>query len=315
MSDSIGIMEGAYFVSKNDLLKWINDFFKIDIVKIEQSCTGALHCQIIDAIHPGKVKMHKVKWNAKHEHEFTANFKILQQAFEEMKIKKFVDVEKLIKGKYQDNLEFLQWMKRYFDINYSGSVYDALTRRGGSNLETDNMTKKRDCSKPHTDKLIAKPKNQVGNANTKIHTNNQGKVLKPSNSTKNITVDVNQDLKLREEAKTTSQEQMNSNNWSLEQMQREYEEMKDLYGNKLEIANDEIKTSKEEISTLKVAIAEIGRERDFYYSKLRDLEVLTSRPQKLEKEKLISYIETILFSDKCLEVVFDETEQPVINQK
>lgn len=33
-----------------------------------------------------------------------------------------------------DNLEFLQWMKRYFDINYSGEPYDAVGRRKGQDL-------------------------------------------------------------------------------------------------------------------------------------------------------------------------------------
>ena len=33
-----------------------------------------------------------------------------------------------------DNLEFLQWMKRYHDINYNGEPYDALGRRKGQDL-------------------------------------------------------------------------------------------------------------------------------------------------------------------------------------
>jgi RP/EB family microtubule-associated protein len=36
-----------------------------------------------------------------------------------------------VKAKYQDNLEFLQWMKRFFDIKYNGADYDAVNRRKG----------------------------------------------------------------------------------------------------------------------------------------------------------------------------------------
>ena len=49
-----------------------------------------------------------------------------------MKVDKPIDINKLIKGKYQDNLEFLQWMKGFFDRNYSGQEYDPVARRSGA---------------------------------------------------------------------------------------------------------------------------------------------------------------------------------------
>ena len=45
-----------------------------------------------------------------------------------------LDVDKLIKQKFQDNFEFLQWFKKFFDANYSGAEYDALEVRGGVRL-------------------------------------------------------------------------------------------------------------------------------------------------------------------------------------
>lgn len=45
---------------------------------------------------------------------------------------KYVDVNKLIKAKYQDNLEFLQWIKRYFDLHFPGGNYNAVERRAQS---------------------------------------------------------------------------------------------------------------------------------------------------------------------------------------
>lgn len=148
MTESIGMMEGAFFVSKKEILNWVNITFKLSLTSIEQACTGALYCQIVDSIHPGKLKMQKVNWKAKLEHEYLNNFKILQQAFTECKISKNIEVEKLAKGKPQDNLEFLQWLKRYFDINYSGAEYDPEKRRNGADLEVE---KKRDNSKSKTD--------------------------------------------------------------------------------------------------------------------------------------------------------------------
>lgn len=40
----------------------------------------------------------------------------------------------MIKGKYQDNLEFCQWLKAYFEKNYNGEPYDAVGRRKGQDL-------------------------------------------------------------------------------------------------------------------------------------------------------------------------------------
>lgn len=42
-----------------------------------------------------------------------------------------IPVDKLIKGRFQDNFEFLQWFKKFFDANYDGRVYDGYEARGG----------------------------------------------------------------------------------------------------------------------------------------------------------------------------------------
>jgi RP/EB family microtubule-associated protein len=153
MTESFGMMDGTYFVNKNEILKWLNSTYQLNMNKIEQACTGAVYCQIIDSLHPGKVKMHKVNWKARLEHEFLNNYKILQQAFTDCKIAKYIEVSKLAKGKYQDNLEFLQWMKRYFDERRITTDYDPVLRRNGCDLEiiSDNANalaaKKRDNSK------------------------------------------------------------------------------------------------------------------------------------------------------------------------
>ena len=36
----------------------------------------------------------------------------------------------------RDNLEFLQWMKRFWDQNYGGQPYDAVARRRGAPTDT-----------------------------------------------------------------------------------------------------------------------------------------------------------------------------------
>ena len=64
--------------------------------------------------------MSKVNWSAKSSHEYVGNYKLLQKAFTKNKVQRYVDVDKLIRGKYQDNLEFCQWLKAFFDMQNGG---------------------------------------------------------------------------------------------------------------------------------------------------------------------------------------------------
>merc|ERR1712173_75573 len=83
---------------------------------------------------PNCVQLKKVKFKTKLEHEYIQNFKVLQAAFKRMTVDKIVPVDKLIKGRFQDNFEFLQWFKKFFDANYQGGDYDAFEARGGAQM-------------------------------------------------------------------------------------------------------------------------------------------------------------------------------------
>lgn len=39
-------------------------------------------------------------------------------------------INKLVKGRFQDNFEFLQWFKKFFDANYDGRNYNPYEARG-----------------------------------------------------------------------------------------------------------------------------------------------------------------------------------------
>ncbi len=39
-------------------------------------------------------------------------------------------MDRLIKGRFQDNFEFIQWFKKFFDANYDGAEYEAFGARG-----------------------------------------------------------------------------------------------------------------------------------------------------------------------------------------
>lgn len=75
--------------------------------------------------------MSRVKFNANSEYAYLENFKILSNAFRKHHVDRPIPTEQLVKCKMQDNLEFLQWSKKYWDQYYPGGEYDAVGRRKG----------------------------------------------------------------------------------------------------------------------------------------------------------------------------------------
>ena len=78
--------------------------------------------------------MGAVKWNAKSEYEYMDNYKILNNAFRKNGIQKNLEVDKLVKCRLLDNTEMCQWIKKYFELHYSGQEYDPVARRNGQDL-------------------------------------------------------------------------------------------------------------------------------------------------------------------------------------
>jgi len=245
MSESIGMMEGAFFVPRTEIISWINTLLKLDIVKIEQTASGAIACQIMDTIYPGAVPMNKVNWNAKQEYEFVNNYKILQQVFLKQGLKKEIEVEKLVKAKYQDNLEFMQWLKRYYDMHANPAVpYDPLARRKG-----------------------------VGMVST----------TQPGQKAKKPAMAVMPSAKRAFLAKENKMDTMPMMAVKSEEMNKE-------------------------LVTLQTANAALKKERDLYFGKLRDLEILVHFHEK-ERTPLVECIEKILYATEDDKITIDDKGQ------
>ncbi|KAG6968324.1 hypothetical protein JG687_00003808 [Phytophthora cactorum] len=108
-------MSGAYFVSRTELLVWLNTLCAIQLTTVEQASSGAVACQVLDLLYPGIIPMNRVNWTTTQPHECMHNYKLLQKSLLALHIDKNIPVDKLIRGKYQDNLEFLQWLKAFYD--------------------------------------------------------------------------------------------------------------------------------------------------------------------------------------------------------
>ncbi|XP_061346653.1 microtubule-associated protein RP/EB family member 1A isoform X2 [Gastrolobium bilobum] len=253
MTSSIGMMDSAYFVGRNEILTWINNRLQLNLSRIEGAASGAVQCQIMDMTYPGVVPMHKVNFDAKTEYDMIQNYKILQDVFNKLKIDKHIEVSRLVKGRPLDNLEFLQWLKRYCDSVNGGIMnenYNPVERR--VKVGKDRNLK---CSTKSSKSLQTNSMNNSGS----------GDKLGP-----NITSEVGANSSV------------------------------------------EIQALSKEITDLKFAVDHLEKERDFYFAKLRDIEILCQIPE-LEDSPIIRAIKTILYADDANESALDEA-QDYLNQ-
>ncbi|KAG9145271.1 hypothetical protein Leryth_008228 [Lithospermum erythrorhizon] len=253
MATNIGIMDPAYFVGRSEILTWINSTLCLNLSKVEEACTGAVQCQLMDAVHPGIVPMHKVSFNARTEYEMIQNYKVLQDVFNKLKITKHIEVNKLVKGRPLDNLEFMQWMKRYCDSLSGGLIhnYNPLERREASKGGKDTV-KKSTTSHPsaksatalkHSAHNVRKNNAHDARLNGSIQSE---RVVRPSSSG---------------DASSNSQERA---------------------------------TCIEKITELKLNVDNLEREIDFYFAKLRDIEMLCQFPE-IENHPVVEAINKLLY--------------------
>ncbi|KAI0049387.1 hypothetical protein FA95DRAFT_1538170 [Auriscalpium vulgare] len=229
--------------SRSELLAWINELLQLNYNKIEQCGTGAAYCQILDSIY-GDLPMNRVKMNARHEYEFIANFKVMQNVFKAKRIDKPIPVEKLVKCKMQDNLEFLQWIRRFWDQNYGGHPYDPVARRKGQATDT-----------PATIAPIAAPRGGSGAALNVGGARSGGKTPVSGHRS----------------------------------------------GSSAAVQHEQVINLQAQLKDMSTHLEGLEKERDFYFAKLRDIEILVQQQlEVLESEakddETLREIQKILYS-------------------
>ena len=71
---------------------------------LEDLGSGSIYCQLIDAYYKQTVPMIKINWKAKFEYEFVSNLRYFQKSLVKIGATKKIDVNRLGKARYQDNL-------------------------------------------------------------------------------------------------------------------------------------------------------------------------------------------------------------------
>lgn len=194
--------------------------------------------------------MSRVKFNATTEYQYLENFKILSNTFRKHHVDRPLPTESLVKCKMQDNLEFLQWSKRYWDQYYPGGDYDAVGRRKGAAAAAPPS-----MGSARTSTAASTARRPVANASA---------------------------------PRTASRQAAAGGGAASAALQAKNTELMET-------------------------VQGLERERDFYFSKLRDIELLIQQAMEadpvLEEEEgsLLKQIQTILYSTEVSET-FDETQ-------
>lgn len=295
---AIGIMDGAFFVGRKEIVDWINATLHLSINRIEDTCSGAIACQLLDIMYPDvcKVPMQKINWAANKDFEYVANYKILQSAFTKAGVDKYIDVDRLISGRYMDNLEFMQWFKKFFEthVSHVPETYDVLGQRSkgkGGNLFFPAGASKaqpvnkavastasnkvaaiaREVSAPSSKAGASSSVSRTGSApssqqNVDSHQMNSARSnsakmetspVKPAAAASNL---ANSRLAASKLGSSRSGNQTNSD---VSSVQAQLDQSRSQ--------NDALNRS---LADVKVEMEGLEKERDFYFDKLREIEVM-----------------------------------------
>ncbi|KAM6919881.1 microtubule-associated protein RP/EB family member 2 isoform 1-T1 [Lycodopsis pacificus] len=250
-------------MSRHDITAWVNDLVSLNYTKVEQLSSGAAYCQFMDLLFPGCISLKKVKFQAKLEHEYIHNFKLLQASFKRMNVDKIIPVEKLVKGRFQDNLDFIQWFKKFFDANYDGKEYDPVAARQGQDAI------------PPPD-----PGEQIFNLPKKSHhaaSSPTAGASRSSSTTPKISTPTSRPSSAKKIPAITTPIPAKG--------EKELEA--------------QVTHLTEQMNTLKSALEGVEKERDYYFSKLREVELLCQDQGE----------ESAPFVDRLMEVLYASEEQ------
>ena len=146
-----------------------------------------------------------------------------------------VPVDRLVKGRFQDNFEFVQWFKKFFDANYAGNDYDPTAARQAAGAKATKQNGTTTASR----KPLSKP---------------AVRTTKPS--TRTPAASARAPISARTTKSPSAGAKTTKNN----------EEMLELR-----------RTNEQQLITIQEmqeSIKNLEQERDFYYNKLREVEIL-----------------------------------------
>jgi len=262
-------------LSRHDMLLWVNDCVAAKYTKIEELCSGAAYCQFMDMLFPGtSVNLKKVKFKTNLEHEFIQNFKLLQASFKKMQVDKIIPVERLVKGRFQDNFEFLQWFKKFFDANYDGREYNPIAARGGEDIGVSKTPPHGSITSMNKNPPPAHNFNRVNAANAINRTTAVVKAAPRQNYNKSVPAPPSR-------VAVSNRGGIGVVSGIVSGPTGDSHKLEELTA---------------QIMELKITIDGLEKERDFYFGKLRDIEVLCQEHENEANAGIISKVIEVLYA-------------------
>ncbi|ANZ77844.1 BA75_04452T0 [Komagataella pastoris] len=239
--------------SRSELLSWLNATLDLNYTKIEQCGTGAAYCQVIDSIYHD-LPMAKVNFQGNSEYDYMKNYKILQAGFTRHKITRNIPVDRLVKCRFQDNLEFLQWIKKYWMENKDETEYDPIAGRSSS-----------------MNRGVSTANTAIGRTSTSTTKKIEPRsTLPPTDPNRKKSSNLN-NPRLR-----------GTNSHSASVINKEVYELK-----------SQVVSLSEELEEYQIVNGGLESERNFYFNKLREIEILAQSSMDILNAKDMSGTENI----------------------
>ncbi|KAK6457589.1 calponin homology domain-containing protein [Scheffersomyces xylosifermentans] len=266
--------------SRAELLQWLNATLDLNYTKVEQCGTGAAFCQLMDSI-VGGIPMNKVKYDAKTDYDCRSNWKILQASFNKYNITKVIDVEKLLKCRLQDNLELLQWFRKYWlDNKGYNDDYDAKSKRRVSSGPAPNVMADTTNTARSASSRTSSTSSMSGSRKSYITAGTSPKISNSlASNPRRVSSAAGASRSSMAPATPVQNQPANS---KVTQLSKELAETR-----------QEIGSLNEELQEYKISSESLETERNFYFNKLREIEILIQHINDLEEHQKLHEIDEL----------------------
>ncbi|XP_073686710.1 microtubule-associated protein RP/EB family member 2-like [Garra rufa] len=183
-----------------------------------------------------------------------------------------IPVEKLVKGRFQDNLDFIQWFKKFFDANYDGKEYDPVQARQGQ-----------DAIPPPDpgEQIFNLPKKSLHAASSPTAGATRSASSTPKSSTSTSRPSSAKKIPVMSATPAKGEKELEA----------------------------QVTQLNEQMNTLKLALEGVEKERDFYFGKLREVELLCQE-QGQDNGPFVERLMEVLYSADDQEAGGEEHEAP-----